>query len=364
MQFNKKGDLVDYRITKSVIRSSKRFTYKEAKLVLDGVNPSPHAKTLKLMVELCHVLKKKRFERGSIEFSMPELVIVVDPKGVPTGTDYIAYDITHQMVEEFMLKANEVVALHLSNEGKNVTYRVHEEPAEEHLKEFSILAAAFGYKISEKPTPAELQEMFAEALQTSLGTSLATHYIRRMRLAMYSPENIGHYGLALTHYCHFTSPIRRYVDLVAHRLLFGMSDEIELLEEISRRCSERERISSRAESSVVLLKKLRLVSSLQKEDPRRQYEAVITKVKPFGLFFEVVEYMLEGFIHISEVGHDYYHFDELKMAFEGERTGARYTVGDKITVMLKEIDLILSLSRWSMVNSSPRMHKKKNIRRK
>lgn len=347
--FDTDGTLLDYRIARSVIKSSKRFTYKEAKEVIDGTKKSVHHSKLMLMVEMCGLLKKKRYERGSIEFSIPELVIMVDDKGVPYKTDYITYDITHQMIEEFMLKANELVALHLSQKGKNLTYRVHDVPAEENMKDFSILAGAFGFKLSTAPTPAELQVMFDEALGTPYGQYLATSYIRRMRLAIYSPENIGHYGLGLTHYCHFTSPIRRYVDLVAHRILFGESDDLKELEIISERSSEQERISAKAESNVVLLKKLRYLEILNKQHPHRQYEAIITRVKNFGMFFEVLELMLEGFVHVSELDNDYYQFEESQARLRGVYRGGTYHSGDKITVMVKNIDFILLETSWNFV---------------
>lgn len=350
MEFDPDGTMLDYRITRSVIKSSKRFTYKEAKAVLEGKKRSIHSDTLKLMVEMCRLLKKKRYERGSIEFAMPELVVLVDNQGVPTKTDYVVYDITHQLVEEFMLKANETVAWHLSKEGKNLTYRIHDEPSEDNLKDFSILAGAFGFSLSEKPTPRELQNLFDEAMQTPYGEYLATSYIRRMRLAMYSPENIGHYGLSLTHYCHFTSPIRRYVDLVVHRILFHEEESLEALTAISEKCSEQERMSSKAENSVVLLKKLRMLETQKKIEPMRQYEAVITKVKNFGIYFEVLELMLESYLHVSQLEDDYYVFDEDRITLRGNRTGKSYHAGDRITVMLNSVDLVMQESRWSLIS--------------
>lgn len=349
MQFNTEGNLVDYRITRSVINSAKRFTYREAKEILDGHKKSVHEDTLRLMLELCRLLKKKRYERGSIEFALPDLAVIVDDKGVPLRTDYIAYDETHQLVEEFMLKANEMVATHLSNHGKNLTYRIHDVPSEENMKDFSLLASAFGFNLSEKPTSRELQNLFDEALGTTYGPYLATSYIRRMRLAVYSPDNIGHYGLGLTHYCHFTSPIRRYVDLVSHRILFGESDIREELERVSDKCSEQERISAKAESSVVQLKKLRLLKSYYDKDPRKQYLAVVTRIKNFGYFFEVVDFMIEGFLHVSELEDDYYIYDENQMRLRGRHRGQTYHSGDKVWVMLKSVDFISQESKWMLV---------------
>lgn len=346
MRLDSTGTLIDYQIVRSVIKSAKRFTYREAKEVLDGKKKSTHADTLKLMQELCLLLKKKRYERGSLEFALPELVVIVDEKGVPYKTDYITYDITHQMVEEFMLKANEMVAWHLSQHGKNLTYRIHDEPAEENLKEFSLLAAAFGFKVPEIPTAQDLQKLFEDASETSYASQLASSYIRRMRLAVYSAENIGHYGLSLTHYCHFTSPIRRYVDLVVHRILFGDTDDLHFLQDTALHCSEQERISAKAEGSVVLLKKLRYLHALQLQDPYREYEAIITRVKNFGFYFEILDLLLEGFLHISEIDEDYFVYEEKMMRLRGRHRGSVYAVGDRITVMLKEVDFISSEAKW------------------
>ena len=355
IDFDPNGNVTNYRIARSVIKSAKRFTYREAKEVLDGKKKSSHIKTLQLMVELCGHLKKKRYERGSIEFGIPELVVIVDQEGVPQKTDYIVYDITHQLVEEFMLKANEIVATHLSEQGKYLTYRIHDEPAEENLKDFALLANAFGYKLSDKPGPREIQKLFDEALNTPYGQYLATSYIRRMRLAMYSPENIGHYGLSLTHYCHFTSPIRRYVDLVVHRILFHEGNDRESLEIIAALCSEQERISAKAENSVVLLKKLRLLDMMRRKDRYKTFEAVVTRVKNFGIFFEILELMLESYLHVSQLEDDYYNFDEKKMILKGSHTGRIYHAGDKIEVALKDIDFITLETDWSLVASNPRI---------
>lgn len=357
VRFDKEGNQQSYRIARTVINSAKRFTYREAKAVLDGKKKSKHLATLKRMEELCFLLKRKRYERGSIEFSLPEQVVLVDSQGVPQGLDTVEYDITHQMVEEFMLKANEIVATHLSAQGKNLTYRIHDEPSEENLKDFSLLARAFGFDLSEKPTQKEMQKLFDEAIHTPYGQYLASSYIRRMRLAIYSPENIGHYGLGLTHYCHFTSPIRRYVDLVVHRILFGESDDLENLETIATDCSDQERISAKAESSVVLLKKLRYLKVLHEKEPKRQYEAVITRIKPFGFFFEVLDFMLESFVHVSEIGSDFYVFEESQMRLRGRWEGKAYCAGDKLTVMLKDVDFITLESDWHMVSDRPEKKK-------
>lgn len=357
MNLDLNGELVDYRICRSVIKSRKRMTYKEAMKILENKLNSPYKKTLNIMVELCELLKKRRYERGSIEFSLPELVVLVDEDGNPTGTDYVEYDITHQLVEEFMLKANEVIAQHLSSKGKNFTYRIHDEPAEENIRDFAILARAFGYDLVEQPTLQQLQALFDEAQSTPFGPYLATSFIRRLRMATYSPENIGHYGLALTHYCHFTSPIRRYADVVVHRILFGDTDDYEEIEDISNRFSDQERIAAKAENSVILLKKLRLLKNMIKDDPYREFEAVVTRIKPFGFFFEVLDLMVEGFLHISDLGDDYYIYDEGKMRLKGRHTGQTFDPGKSISMILGEIDLVVLETKWYLVSEEPEIQK-------
>ena len=354
ISFDSEGNETDYRIARSVIKSKKRFTYKEAKEVLDGKKKSKHSPALNLMVELCGLLKKKRYERGSIEFAMPELVILVDKNGVPQGTDYITYDITHQLVEEFMLKANETVAKHLFTQGKDLTYRVHDTPAEEGMKDFAMLVRAFGYNLSDNPTNAEIQLLFEEAMNSPYGQYIATSYIRRMRLAIYSPENIGHFGLGLTHYCHFTSPIRRYIDLVIHRSLFQDPETYEDLELIAHNCSEQERVSAKAEGSVKLLKKLRLLEDRKKSDPNKQYEAVVTRVKNFGIIFEVIDIMLESYFHVSELDGDYYVYDDMNTTLKGRHTNKTFSAGDKVTVQLKNVNLITLESSWTLVYEAPK----------
>jgi ribonuclease R len=346
MEFDKTGELISSRIARTVIKSLKRFTYKEAKLVIDGKKKSRFKETLDLMCELCHLLKQKRYERGSIEFALPELCILVDETGAPTGTDKIEYDISHQLVEEFMLKANETVAKTLSDQKKPLPFRVHEEPSDDNLRDFSFVLGAFGFDVPETPSPKDIQKVFLEILGSSHEQYLATSYIRRMRLAVYSPDNIGHYGLALEHYCHFTSPIRRYIDLVIHRTLFenGSQDLLNM----TTYCSEKERTSDRAENRVILLKKLRYLKLLQKKDPKRKYDAIVTKVKGFGFFFELIDLGVEGFFTLTELFDDYYVFDEAKQLLRGRRTDTHYHAGTRLQVLLKDIDLITLETKWHL----------------
>ena len=357
MDFDKNGTLLKHEVVRSFIQSQKRFTYFEAKDILDGKKKSPHAKTLKLMIELCHLLKKKRYERGSIDFALPEIVLVIDEKGQPQGLKRIEYDITHQLVEEFMLKANEMVAIELNNRDKKLIYRIHEEPQEENFEDFLQFARTLGFKVPAKLAQGDLQALFEQAKNTTFFPQLSVAFIRSMRLAQYSPDNVGHFGLALEHYTHFTSPIRRYSDLIIERLLFDEEPEDLDLDRIAQQCSNQERVSFRAEMSVKTLKKLRLLHAYFREDPEREYQAVVTKIKPFGLFFELQDLMLEGFLHISELENDYFIYDEKRNILFGRSTGRVHKLGELIKVRLARVDLIVLESNWMLSTDMPKRPK-------
>ena len=346
------GNTLSWEIVRSVIRSKKRLTYKEAKSILDGRKRSSLKPLLELMVEVANLLKTRRSARGSVQLYMPEVVVKVDPDGKPVGIEKIDYDITHQMIEEFMLKANEIVAIHLCREGKEVSYRVHEEPATESLRDFSSLVASFGYNLPEIPEPHDIQALFQEIEGKEYAQYLATCYIKSMRFACYSADNIGHYGLSLEHYCHFTSPIRRYVDTIIHRLIFEKPLTKENIQNICQTASERERISARAENAVITMKKLRLLATLIEEKKERTFTAIVTRIKPFGIYFDIVELMMEGFIHISELEDDYFIFNDLTNTLSGRFKGYDWKAGDGLTVSCLSTDLILQDARWKLVGKT------------
>lgn len=363
MHFDQAGELLEAHPYRSVIKSSKRLTYKQAKSVLDGKLKSSHKHSLELMVELCYLLKKKRAERGSVEFGMAEVVMLVDEAGMPQGFERVDYDITHQLVEEFMLKANETVATLLTKKGIPLAYRVHEEPSQEAIKEFALLARSFGFQISEQPTPLEVQKLFDKATKTDFGPQLAVSFIRSMRLAYYSPSALGHYGLSLPYYTHFTSPIRRYIDLVIHRLL--MEDQaLDNLDEVAHNCSEQERVSAKAESSVVILKKFRFLKKLQEENPHHAFEAIVSRVKPMGIIFDIPELMLDGFLHLSELGSDYYVFNEERQRLQGVHTGHSFLPGVRFKIELVGVDFITLDSKWQMHEADHARKKTKKKRRR
>jgi ribonuclease R len=354
-EFDANGTLIDYQIFRSCIKSRKRLTYKEALAIIQAEKKHPLLPLLDRMIELCSLLKQKRFGRGSIDFALAEGVVIVNQKGEPQRIERVEYDITHQMIEEFMLKANEIVAIHLNKMGKELIYRIHDEPSAETFEDFYNYARALGFTLPPKPTHHDIQKLFEQAKDSALASQLSVSFIRSMKLAFYSPDNIGHYGLALEHYCHFTSPIRRYTDLIIQRLLFNEEDTNANLAEIAEVCSQKERLSCRAESSVVLLKKLRLAAMHFENDPSQEYSAAVTRIKPFALFFEVPQFDLEGSIHVSELGNDYFEYDAKRLAFRGRRTGKNFNCGDILFVRIREIDLVRQQARWEI---TPKITKK------
>jgi ribonuclease R len=349
MDFDKKGNLLSYEIFRSFIENKKRFTYEEAFKILKSKSKSPHSKMLKNMKALCLLLKKKRFDRGSIDFAIPEAVLEVDDKGDPKSIKIVEYDLSHQIVEEFMLKANETVAKHLNKKKKTLIYRIHESPSKKTFEDFYMFARMLGFKLPPSPTNKDIQKVFLEAKNTNFLDQLSINFIRAMKMALYSEENVGHYGLSLEHYCHFTSPIRRYSDLIVQRLLF---DEIKKginLKKIAKEVSLKERASFRAETSLIFLKKLRLLNKFFKEKPSKKYEALITKVTPHFLHFEIKKLFLEGSLHVSEISGDYFIYNPDTLTLEAEWSGKAFSYGDTVYVRVLEIDLISSKVEWKIV---------------
>ena len=206
-------------------------------------------------------------------------------------------------------------------------------------------------------------ELFQKIQNTPYAHQISVAFIRSMKLAVYAKGNVGHYGLALDHYCHFTSPIRRYSDLVVHRLVFDPTPPKDL-DYIAKMCSEKERISFKAENSVVQLKKLRLLRKWQNEDPSRVFIGVITKIKPHGIQLDIQPLSSDGFIHISKIGDDYFEFNPRDETITGRNSGETFQIGQKLHVQLRWIDLITLQTEWEMQEGTSKKSKKKEKKKK
>ncbi|NGX31086.1 MAG: Ribonuclease R [Chlamydiae bacterium] len=348
MHFDAKGTLIKHQIKRTVIHSNCRFTYEEVKAIIDGKKHTYRPQIMQLL-ELIRFFKKQRAKRGSIEFGIEEAKIQVDSKGKPTGVEVIEYDISHQLVEECMLKANEIVATHLSSLQKKLIYRVHEEPTLEDFENFLQMASILGHKTNKHLSAKTVGHILSEVKDSALLKVLAVQYIKSLKLAVYSPDNLGHFGLALENYCHFTSPIRRYSDLIVQRILFNEHDASHDLEKIAKLCSEKERVSQKCEQSVSLLKKLRLLQQKYQKDPHFQHQAIITNIKPVGIAFEVQGVFLSGFIHISELTSDFLDYNAKRQCLIGKKTHTQFRAFDSIYLILKGVDLTFQKAYWEFI---------------
>lgn len=352
MIIDAQGKVVEHEIYESVIESKLRATYEDVTKVLQGEMNESLAKyhefvpMIEDMRDLQKILEKKREKRGAIEFDFPESKITLDKLGKPVDVSLYPREISNKVIEEFMLVCNETVSEHMFWTHMPFIYRVHEEPDEEKLKAFTEFSYNLGYpvKLYAGIQPKSLQEVLKKVEGKKEEPVLAKLLLRSMMQARYAPENIGHFGLAATYYSHFTSPIRRYPDLMIHRIikefLHGKIDEkrvrslIPLVSEASKQASEMERVAVDAERELDALKK----AEFMQQHIGEVFEGIISSVTNFGLFVELPS-TIEGLVHITSLYDDYYVYDERYMTLIGERAGKKYALGEKIRVLVANVNL-------------------------
>jgi ribonuclease R len=335
-----------------VIRSTARLAYEQAQAIVDGdaalrARFAPLVPSLLAMDELAKLMRKRRYERGALDFDVPQPKLVLDAAGEMAGILRHERLDSMRLIEEFMLAANEAVAAALSRAGAGALYRIHEQPDPERVEEFVELVASLGYRV-----PASLGEIAPEDFQRILRQiegrpeeKLVSYLLlRTMKLARYHEENLGHFGLATDMYAHFTSPIRRYPDLVVHRALRALRGrpdaerEARLLEKLPAmglHLSEMERRAAEAERELVEWKKARYMAGRLGE----RFPGYVTGVQSFGLFVELEEIYVQGLVHVSSMTDDYYRFDEKAHRLRGESTGTAYRLGDRVEVQVARVDL-------------------------
>jgi ribonuclease R len=354
MEVDRKGAVVRYELHDGVIHSRARMTYTDVNAILTDHDPAVSARYSDLiplfrrMEELFHVLNRRRRRRGSIDFDLKEPEIVLDDEGMVEAIIAAERNIAHRIIEEFMLLANETVAEHLDTHEVPTLYRVHEEPDPLKVEEFQEFVTTLGYSLAAPPDDVKPRH-FQKLVETMHGTPeekpMAFLMLRTMQKARYDEQNLGHFGLAAKHYTHFTSPIRRYPDLVVHRTLrdsrhnridADRKDELtDDLPEIARHTSERERRADDAERELVQWKKVRFMADKVGDE----FDGYITGVTSFGLFIELIEHFVEGLVHISTMADDYYRFMERAHILRGENTGREYRLGDRVTVQVIKVDM-------------------------
>jgi ribonuclease R len=347
------GSVVRYEMHDGVIHSDARMTYTDVNAILTDRDPSAMDRYAELvpmferMRELFDVLHARRKRRGAIDFDLPESEIVLDDQGTVEAIVAAQRNVAHRLIEEFMLLANETVAAHLDRIGMPSLYRVHEEPDPVKVATFDEFISSLGYSLggeTEHVTPRDFQKLVERIQGTPEEKPIAFLLLRTMQKARYDPANLGHFGLAAEAYTHFTSPIRRYPDLVVHRALRESrrqpSEErkaelTEDLPEIARHTSERERRANDAERELVQWKKVRFMADKVGDE----FEGYVTGVSAYGLYLELVEHFVEGMVHVSTMADDYYRFVEGSHIMRGEKHGRVYRLGDRLRVQVIRVDL-------------------------
>ncbi len=352
MDFSREGERIDARFYPSVIKSNERMTYTDVKKILIDNDQDLRAKydyllkDFETMAELTEILRHRRLARGSLDFDLPEPEVLLDIMGNPEDIVVAERNFAHMIIEEFMIAANEAVAEFLYKKGVPSIYRVHAEPEPDKLEEVvKVLRAVTGSRYR-RLSPSELPEVLVSVRDTPLEDLINYIVLRSLKQARYSTENIGHFGLASKCYTHFTSPIRRYPDLVVHRVLrqvlsgkpLPMKEPKweELLQEIAFHSSRTERVADDVEREAV--KALR--AWFMKDKVGEEFDAKVVSVSPYSLRVRLKDYFVEGMIHVSYMGDDYYIFDEQHLQLKGKRTKKQYRLGDEIRVKVLRVDLI------------------------
>jgi ribonuclease R len=359
MEFDDAGRLADYSLHYSIINVARRMTYTEVQEVLDAVDaeepamagaaerlPEPVVNLLVELDALAGQLRELRVQKGSIDLDMPEYHVAVDEEGRVVGVSQLERFRSYGLVEEFMLSANRSVADFLRKNRLPGLYRIHDEPLEEDLEEFgAFIEPILGKRVNVLDRK-ELQNLIAEVSGTHLAEAVNMQLLRAMQRAVYSPQCKAHFALHFERYSHFTSPVRRYPDLVVHQILDQFLKENlsparlrhdweRKLEGIAGHCNEMQERADEAEREIIKIKLLRYLQ----DHKDKVFEAVVTGVQEYGLFARLEDYSIEGLIKVQDIGDDFYRFDEKKKALIGTRRHREFRLGQPIKVTIEDIDM-------------------------
>jgi len=355
MFFDAQGKMLRWEVADTVIRSRAKLAYEEVQELFDGEGEVSSkmqkvADNLRTARELAQLLCRNRFAAGSLDFDLPEAKIVLDARGEVLELGSRVRLEAHRLVEEFMLAANKAVALEVFRHALPLIYRVHDKPDPEKVKEFAGLVSRLGYKFSVPPdiTP----KLFADFLKQVEGSPeegfVNELMLRSMKKAVYQRENIGHFGLAFGHYTHFTSPIRRYPDLLVHRLLRRLSQGrytpdfaksvVSVIDRAAKHCSETERLAEKAERQAIKVKQVAYMARHVGE----HFDGVITGVTSYGFYVRLANLGVEGLVKVSNIDDDYYRFDEAQYLLKGSRFGRVYRLGGRVRVGVLRVDTTAS----------------------
>ncbi len=370
IEFDAKGKVIRSRFFNSVICSHARMTYTNVRRILVDRDPEVLERykqlidQFKLMEELALLIYEQRKARGNLDFDLPEAEIILDLQGVPENIVRAERNIAHRIIEEFMIAANEAVARQLTEKNLPLLYRVHEGPDREALEALAPFLLSLGYRLplkQERVAPLEIQKLLESARGKPEERVLNRVLLRSMKQAVYQPENIGHFGLASACYTHFTSPIRRYPDLIVHRMFDRAlradklkpnerEDLVRYLQEAGKHTSERERHAMDAEREMVSLKKAQFMMNKLGEE----FTGFITTLANFGFFVELDDYFVEGLVKLSSLVDDDYDYYEKEYLIKGRRHGKKFRLGDNVRVKVIRINAFRSEIDFELLQANER----------
>jgi len=343
-ELDSKGNVVSEWFGRTVIRSDRRFSYSGAQQVIDTGEGDMKEQLLTLH-NLAQMLRSRRFASGSFAFERLEVKFNLSETGIPLGILFREFGTANQLIEEFMLLANRRVAEYVGKKlkGKTFVYRIHDKPNSEKLSSFSYFIKRFGYQIDTeniKGLPAAMNKLMDDVSGKKEQNLIETLALRSMAKAVYSTDNIGHYGLAFSHYTHFTSPIRRYPDMMVHRLLTKYLEgqpgrDKDKYAKLCEHSSKMERLATDAERASIKYKQVEYMS----DKIGKVFEGVISGVTEWGIYVEIIENQCEGMVAIRELQDDYFEYDEVNYCIRGRHSGKVYMLGDKVSVEVARADL-------------------------
>ncbi len=349
LRYDGNGERREVRFYPSVIRSNERLTYTWVRKILVDRDAelrerfSPLLPSLDLMADLCQELRRRRIARGALDFDLPEPEVILNLQGETEDIIRAERSLAHQVIEEFMIAANEAVAHFMEEKEFPFLFRIHEPPKQEALDEFRRFISLLGYKMRKEPnlSPKEFQKVLSEVQGRPEERVVNEILLRSMKWAKYSAKNLGHFGLASDGYTHFTSPIRRYPDLIVHRLLKKAlsKEEMNVSEEVlgnrASHLSNRERVAMEAEREILDRYRVRFM----RDKIGGEFEGVISGVTAFGFFVELKDIFVEGLVRVTSLHDDYYQYHEKKYCLVGERTHKTFRIGDEVRVRVDRVDV-------------------------
>ena len=359
IHFDKNGVAKSARFARTVIHSAHRLTYKQAYAILKSAPRDPLGEQLHAAWELASILRRKRFEHGSLDLDFPEVKLRLDETGKPVRLERIDNDESHQLIEEYMLAANEAVARELKKRTVPTIYRVHENPDPEKLAEYREFVLSFKYQVGDLTHRAEVQRLLVSIRGKPEEQALKIGLLKSLKRARYAPQPLGHYGLAKPNYLHFTSPIRRYADLVVHRALADHNGkhrariDMSQIASISEHVSMTERVAAEAEIESVRMKKLEFFQRQLDERNPQVFRAAIVDVRNYGLVVELPDVLITGLVHVSSLTDDFYLFEAAQRRLIGRRSRKRFSVGDEVRVFVVRVDAFKRQVDFAMASEAP-----------